>query len=63
MRLKRQRTKLVERKKVGRPKLPEDQKQKYQRVALYPQTHKRIKRHSKKENKNIIDWMEDYIPE
>jgi hypothetical protein len=42
--------------------MPLNKRAKYQRVALYPKTHKRIKNLAKKDGKNIIDWMEDNIP-
>ncbi len=40
---------------MGRPKIPEDAKQKYQRVALYPETHRRIKEISDATNEDLVD--------
>ena len=33
--------------KVGRPKLPDDQKKQYQRIAIYPETYQKIKSKTK----------------
>lgn len=30
-------------KKVGRPKIPDDQKKTYQRIAIYPESYQKIK--------------------
>lgn len=60
--MKLKRKSRVVKNKVGRPKLPVDQKQRYQRVALYPKTYDRIKRLAAEEDERIIDWVEDMVP-
>lgn len=48
-------------KRLGRPPLPEDQKQKYQRVALYPETHAEAKKLSEKDGEKLIDWFHHVV--
>lgn len=45
-------------KKVGRPKLPLDQRQKYQRIAVYPQTYDKLKAAAENNNVQLIDLIE-----
>lgn len=59
MKLKR---KKVNVNRVGRPKMPQDEKQKYSRLAVYPETHERIKALAKAKGVNIIDWIEYQVP-
>ena len=51
----------MDNKKLGRPKLPENQRQKYQRVALYPETHAAAKTLAAKDGKRLIDWFDDLV--
>lgn len=49
-------------KKLGRPKLPEDSKKKYQRTALYPETHALAKELQEKSGeKYLIDWFANLV--
>lgn len=50
---------MEEKKKLGRPALPDDQKQKYQRVALYPETHAKAKKLAGTEK--LIDWFDRLV--
>ena len=43
----------------GRPELPDNLKQKYQRIAIYPETYVRLKKKSIKENKSIADLIDE----
>lgn len=46
---------------LGRPKLPEHERQKYQRVALYPETHALAKKLAETDKKNLIDWLDELV--
>lgn len=53
---------------LGRPKLPESERQKYQRVALYPETHELAKALAAKAGPNgaginMIDWFDTLVKE
>lgn len=49
-------------KKVGRPKLPDSEKQKYQRLAVYPHTHAKLLRLKKRAgDKYLIDYVERLV--
>lgn len=48
-------------KKLGRPPLPKSKLKTYQRMAVYPQTHKRIVKNAKKANMKIVDYMEKEV--
>jgi hypothetical protein len=50
-------------KKRGRPTLPDSEKQKYLRVAVYPRTHERIKNNAKREKLAIVDYLDKKIKE
>lgn len=50
-------------KKRGRPALPASKRQTYQRLAVYPETHKRIVKNAKKSKMNIVDYVDKEIPE
>lgn len=43
---------------VGRPKLPDSEKQKYQRLAVFPETHQVIKEMANESESYLIDWFE-----
>jgi len=47
--------------KVGRPQLPEHLRQKYQRVAIYPETYLKLKKKSLLENKTIADLIKEHF--
>jgi hypothetical protein len=46
---------------VGRPKLPEGTNQKYQRIAIYPETYLILKKRSILENKTISDLIKEHF--
>lgn len=46
---------------MGRPKLPAEQLKQYKRVAVYPQTHQKIKILAKSADENILDWFDAAI--
>lgn len=52
---------MVQKKKLGRPPLPESEKQQYQRVALYPETHQKAKVMAEDSGENLIDWFETMV--
>lgn len=45
--------------KVGRPLKKEEDKAKYKRIAIYPKTYTKIKEESAKNNKNMIDVIDE----
>jgi hypothetical protein len=45
--------------KVGRPKLPGGANQKYQRIAIYPETYLVLKKKSILEKKTIADLIKE----
>lgn len=45
-------------KNMGRPKLSKDNKQKHQRIALYPETYEIFKRLSDKEGGYMIEYFD-----
>lgn len=49
-------------KKRGRPALPVSQRQTYKRLAVYPETHKRIVKNAKAKGEHIIDYVDNVVP-
>lgn len=47
--------------KVGRPKLPDNKKQRFSRIAIYPETHKLIKKRSKQQKLTIVEFLKKVI--
>lgn len=45
--------------KVGRPPMPERLKQKYQRVAIYPETYLKLKKKSILDKKKIAQIIDE----
>lgn len=52
---------MIERRKKGRPSIPKEEHQKYQRIAILPNTYKNIKKITKKEKVEIIYWLDEII--
>lgn len=48
-------------KKRGRPFLNEEDKIKYQRIAIYKSTHERLKIKCKDSNMNIVDYIDGLV--
>jgi hypothetical protein len=51
----------MEKKKLGRPRLPDEKRKVYKRVALYPPTHEVAKDLAAKSDKLLIDWFDDLV--
>jgi hypothetical protein len=43
---------------MGRPKLPDEEKKQYRRLAVYPQTHATFVAQADKANMKLVDFME-----
>ncbi len=49
-------------KKVGRPKMSNEDKQKYSRLATYPSTHEKLLRLKEKSgHKYLIDYLQELV--
>jgi hypothetical protein len=46
---------------VGRPKIPEGTGQKYQRIAIHPETYLKLKKRSLLENKTIANLIKEHF--
>lgn len=53
--------KLFNKKRMGRPPIPKHQRKTYQRMAVKPETYKRIVINSKKSNEKIIDYVDRIV--
>ena len=42
--------------------MPVEHKQVYQRLAIYPETHKRIVKNAKKKGQFIVDYLDEIVP-
>lgn len=45
----------------GRPRLEDEEKTKYQRIAVYPETYKLAKEKSKKNGVSMVDWIKNVV--
>lgn len=52
---------MIEKRKKGRPSIPKEKHQKYQRIAILPSTYKNIKRITKKEKIEMIYWLDEIV--
>lgn len=46
---------------MGRKKLPDNEKQKHQRIPVYVETYQLIKKKSKKTGKPMTVWLDDIV--
>lgn len=48
-----------QKRKVGRPRLPDSEKQRYQRVAMKPESHARFKQIADDSGNDLVDVIDD----
>lgn len=51
----------MQKKKIGRPRLPEGEKKTYKRLAVYPSTHELAKQIQERSGMNMLDWLDSII--
>ncbi len=52
----------MEKRRPGQPKKPDELKAKYERMAVLPDTYKRIKKNAKKKKMKIVNYIEEIVP-